>query len=134
MRCSKLAAALLVAVMLAGSSSRVVGADEKSPDAAKPAAVEKESKKAKSVRLTKPWKQISSLSDEQKTKIADLHKKALEEKKAVEQREHEAIMALLNDDQKAEVSAMMEKETSQRKMKTKKGDDAEDGASSEKAG
>ena len=105
MRRSNWAVAVLLAAGIIGSASLASrAADEKAAgDKAAPTSTEKTAKKsAKSPRLTKPWSDMSSLSDDQKMKIADLHKKSLEEKKAIDQKEHDAIMALLNDDQKAE--------------------------------
>ena len=96
-------------------------ADEKKPEAPKEAATEKPAKKSKSVRLTKPWSGIASLTDDQKAKIDAIHKKKVEDVKELEKKEKEAIMAVLDDKQKAEVQAMMEKQTSEGKMK--KGDE-----------
>jgi Spy/CpxP family protein refolding chaperone len=92
-------------------------ADEKKADAPKEASTEKPAKKAKAVRLTKPWNGISSLTDEQKAQIDTIHKKKVEDVKELERKEKEAIMALLNDQQKAEVQAMTEKATAEGKMK-----------------
>ena len=88
----------------------------------------------KGPRLVQPWSKMESLTDEQKVKIAEIHKKAVADKKQIEEREREDIMALLNDEQKSEVTAMMEKSTAERKMSTKK--DAADGPAkpAEKAG
>src|SRR4051812_21541312 len=100
---SSWAAALVLGSMFCGSAAVARAADDKAAaDAPKAAASsgEKPAKKMKAVRLVKPWSGMSSLSDEQKAKIADLHKKSLAEKKEAEQREHDAIMALLDDKQK----------------------------------
>ena len=105
MRRSNWAVAVLLAAGIIGTASLASrAADEKAAgDKAAPTSTEKTAKKsAKAPRLTKPWSDMSSLSDDQKMKIADIHKKSLEEKKAIDQKEHDAIMALLNDDQKAE--------------------------------
>ena len=109
MRRSNWAVAVLLAAGLIGSVSLVTrAADEKAAsDKAASNSTEKPAKKsAKAPRLTKPWSDMSTLSDDQKTKIADIHKKSLDEKKAIEQKEHDAIMALLNDDQKAEAEKL----------------------------
>lgn len=109
MRRSNWAVAVLLAAGIIGSASLASrAADEKTTgDKAAPTSTEKPAKKsAKAPRLTKPWSDMSSLSDDQKTKIADIHKKSLEEKKAIEQKEHDAIMALLNADQKAEAEKL----------------------------
>ncbi len=80
---------------------------------AKPAKADK----PKVVRLTKPWKDIASLTDEQKSQLVEIHRKALDEAKQVAQREHDASMAVLNDAQKTELTAMQEKESAEKKMK-----------------
>ena len=72
---------------------------------------------ARQVRLTKPWSGLASLSDEQKRQINQIHRKAVAEKRAVDKRERDDIMALLNDQQKAELTAMEEKQEAQRKAK-----------------
>src|SRR4051812_36346510 len=101
------AVALVTAGLFGAAPLRVRAADEKSE---KPAAspTEKPAKKggAKGTKLVKPWADMSSLTDDQKSKIADIHKKSLEEKKAIDQKEHEAVMALLNDEQKAEAEKL----------------------------
>jgi hypothetical protein len=109
MRRSNWAVAVLLAAGLIGTASLVTrAADEKAAgDKAASTSTEKPAKKsAKAPRLTKPWSDLSSLSDDQKMKIADIHKKSLDEKKVIEQKEHDAIMALLNDDQKAEAEKL----------------------------
>lgn len=81
-------------------------------------AAQKDTKKqASKARLTKPWKDLSSLSDDQKTQIAAIHRKAVQEIKQIQQREREAITALLNDDQKAELQALTDKAATQRKAR-----------------
>lgn len=120
MRRSVWAVIVVSAGLIGGVSARLHAADEKAADVARPAAsaaTEKAGKKARQVRLTKPWNQIASLSDEQKGKIAEIHKKAVADTKQIEAREREDIMAVLTDEQKAEVNAMTEKATAERKMK-----------------
>ena len=85
--------------------------------AAAKAAGEDTQKKAAKVRLTKPWRDMASLNDEQRAQIAAIHRKAVQEIKAIERREREEIMALLNDEQKSELQALVEKNTLQRKAK-----------------
>jgi hypothetical protein len=55
------------------------------------------------VKLTKPWSDIETLTDDQKDKIAALHKKALAEINAIEKREKDEITAVLTDAQRAEM-------------------------------
>jgi Spy/CpxP family protein refolding chaperone len=72
----------------------------------KPATEAKAEKKPATGRLTKPWSQVSSLSDEQKSKIRQIHAKAVADKKAIDEKERVDILALLNDEQKAEVEKL----------------------------
>ena len=72
---------------------------------------------ARPVRLTKPWRDLNSLSEDQKRQINQIHRKAAADVKAVEQREHEEIMALLSEPQKSELKAMEEKDKAEKKAK-----------------
>ena len=72
---------------------------------------------ARSPRLTKPWRDLGSLSDEQKKQIADIHRKAVQDKNVIEEREKADIMALLNDQQKGELKTMLDKEAADRKAR-----------------
>lgn len=65
---------------------------------------------ASSVKLTKPWSEISSLSDEQRTKIHDIHVKALAQVSEIEKQEKADIMAVLDDKQKVELKEAMSKD------------------------
>lgn len=97
--------------------------------------------KARQVRLTKPWKDLTSLTDEQKRQISDIHRKAVQDKNAVERRERDDIMALLNDSQKADLKAMLDKQAAERKARaatnaakqSAAGEKASDGDSDENA-
>lgn len=90
-------------------------------------------KQANKARLTKPWKDLSSLSEDQKTQIAAIHRKAVQEIKQIQQRERDAIMALLNDEQKTEIQTLTDKAAAERKTrqpaKAKNADEATDAAS-----
>ena len=81
-------------------------------DQAKPAAAEK---KPASGRMAQPWSKMSSLSEEQKDKIKAIHAKALEEIKAIRDKERADIVALLTDDQKNELKSVEEKAMAERK-------------------
>ena len=108
-----------VAAFVGSSTLVATAADEKAPAGEKPAVAEKAGKKAKAktVRLVKPWSDMASLSDEQKTQINDIHKKALAEIKEVKQREVDACVAVLSEEQKAEYNKMVAKDTADKKMK-----------------
>jgi Spy/CpxP family protein refolding chaperone len=74
----------------------------------KRAAADAKPEKKQSVRLVKPWIDMSSLSDEQKEKIKTIHAKANDEVKAIHEKEHAEIVALLSDDQKNELKSLEE--------------------------
>ena len=65
-------------------------------------------------RLVQPWSKISSLSEEQKTKIREIHGKAVAEINAIREKENADILALLNDEQKAEAQKLMEAQRTSR--------------------
>ena len=119
--------AALVAAMAVGSASTFVrAADEAKPasgeakaaaKAADDAGEKKEGKKL--ARLTKPWNQLT-LTEEQSTKIREIHAKALAEQKAIEEREKSDIMALLTDAQRSELKALADAEAAAKKAAPKK--------------
>jgi Spy/CpxP family protein refolding chaperone len=80
-------------------------------DSEKPAA----SKARSSARLTQPWSKMTTLSDEQKSQIREIHSKANQEIKAIHEKETADIMALLSNDQKAEVQKLIDQQTTLRK-------------------
>lgn len=69
----------------------------------------------KAVRLVQPWSKLTSLSEDQKQQIDQLHKQALEEMKAIRQREREQILAVLTEEQKAELQAYEEQQIADRR-------------------
>src|SRR5215207_7882924 len=83
---SVFASFVVAAFAVALSCSALLAADEAKPAGSPaPAAAEEKAapakpKKAKAARLTKPWADMTSLTDEQKTQIAEIHRKAVEEK------------------------------------------------------
>jgi Spy/CpxP family protein refolding chaperone len=54
-------------------------------------------------RLIQPYSKLTSLSDDQKDKILSIHKDYNAQRKELEKKERDEIMALLTDDQKKEV-------------------------------
>ncbi|HEX8322535.1 MAG TPA: hypothetical protein VF595_01360 [Tepidisphaeraceae bacterium] len=66
-------------------------------------------------RLTGVWGKMGSLTPEQKTQIAAIHKKALADKKAIDAQEQTDIMALMTPEQKAEVEKITEDAAAARK-------------------
>lgn len=61
-------------------------------------------------RITKPWSELKDLTASERTSILEIHQKAVEEKKAIDLKEHQDILALLTPDQKQEVSKIEENE------------------------
>lgn len=103
-----------VAVIVTTSAMLVTGAlSLRAQDADQDAKAEKQSRK---IRLVLPWSQMTSLSDEQKQQISDIHKRTGEEVNRLKAKEREEIMALLSDEQKSEA----EKIESDRKVASKK--------------
>jgi Spy/CpxP family protein refolding chaperone len=92
-------------------------------------AAEPGDKKPMGSRLTQPWSKISSLSDEQKSQIREIHSKALAEKKAIDEKERADIMALLNDEQKSEAQKLIDE---QKKTKPPVGTEVRGDPSNEK--
>ena len=82
------------------------GADEPKSPTTKPA----EAKSGHVAKVTKPWSDIPSLTDEQKEKIKAVHEKALAEINVLEKKEKSDIEALLTDAQKTEMADMKTKE------------------------
>jgi Spy/CpxP family protein refolding chaperone len=80
----------------------------------------KPAKPMKGPRLVQPWSKMESLTDEQKIQIADLHKKAVAEKKKIDEQEEADIKALLTDEQKVELQKLLEDTAVKRKAGPKK--------------
>jgi hypothetical protein len=74
------------------------------------------------IRIIKPYSEIPDLTDEEKVKISSIHKKVLEETKALDLKEDDDIRAVLTDDQKAELDKIIadKKEKTAEKSKEKK--------------
>lgn len=60
--------------------------------------------------LTKPWNELKDLTDDEKTKIIEIHRKAVEQVHEIEAKERTDIMALLSDQQKTELTAIEAKD------------------------
>jgi hypothetical protein len=97
-------------------------------------------RRATPARLTKPWNQLTGLSEDQKKQIRQIHRKSVDEVKAIEARERDDIMALLSDAQRAELKGLEEKAAADRKTKAaqqkaeKSAAVAKDTAATEEAG
>lgn len=74
------------------------------------------------IRLEQPYSKIPDLTDDEKAKIEEIHKKSLTDIKAIREKEEEDIRAVLTDDQKAELDKINadKRAMSQEKTKEKK--------------
>lgn len=89
-------------------SSAVMAADSKTATDSTPAAPKGHA------RLTKPWNELKDLTEDEKTKILEIHQKALDEVKEIDAKEHKDIMALLTEDQQKEVAEIEKKDKAAR--------------------
>ncbi len=104
MKVSSLSKVALVGAILVGA---LVGfADDKPKEKTK-----------KAPKLVQPWSLMSSLSDDQKTQIIDLHQKANDEVNAIRDKEKNDIMALLSDEQKKELEEALAKKAAEDKAR-----------------
>ena len=92
----------LGAMIVLSTSALVMSADEMKERAA-PAT------KPSSARLFTPYSRMTSLTDEQKTKIRDIHKDVLAEIRKINEKQAADIAALLTDEQKKELKELEEK-------------------------
>ena len=121
--------AAAVALGLVGASAALVqraGAEENAADTVEAADPVKAVDDAgdKGPRLVKPFSQMTTLDGEQRRTIARIHKDALKKIRDVREQEETDILAVLNDDQKAEYERLLEQDKMKR---SKKADDAEAG-------
>jgi hypothetical protein len=61
-------------------------------------------------RLVKPWADLASLREEQRSKIVEIHAAASEAKRRIDEQERADILALLTDEQKSELDAMVQRD------------------------
>lgn len=100
--------------------------EEKKDDKAKTA--------VKGPRMWGIWAKLTTLSPETKIKIKEIHDKALDEKKAIDNKEEADILALLSDEQKLELQKVKEDEAAAKKaMADKKKDGAKEEPKKEEA-
>ena len=90
---------------------------EAKPEARESKPARAEAEKARPGRLTKPWSDLKSLTDEQKAKIIEIHRQAVAAKKEIDRKEKEDVMALLTPEQQAELIALAESEAAARKAR-----------------
>ncbi|HTL30011.1 MAG TPA: hypothetical protein VL282_12350 [Tepidisphaeraceae bacterium] len=124
---------VLVGAMALSLTGVVLRAADESKPADSAAQTEKKSDKKPSAggRLIQPYSKLTSLSDDQKEKILGIHKDFNAQRKELDRKEREQIMALLTDDQKKEVEKI-EGEKKTTGSKSAKGDAKSADSSSEK--
>jgi hypothetical protein len=66
-------------------------------------------------RIVAPFNLLSDLSDDQKAQIRAIHAETIAEEKALRDKEHDEIFALLSDDQKKELQDVESKTEAQKK-------------------
>jgi hypothetical protein len=77
-----------------------------------------DSARPRSIRLVQPWSKLTTLTDEQKAKINEIHLKANAAKRDIERKERTDIVALLNEEQQAELKKLEEQERVAAKERT----------------
>ena len=90
-----------------------------------------ESTPAPHVKVPAPYNLLTDLSDDQESKIKDIHSEILDEQKQLKQKEHDEIAAVLTDDQKKElddleVKAAMEKKAAEEERRAKEEEEKAD--------
>lgn len=68
-------------------------------------------------RLVKPWSQMTTLSVDQKEKITQIHADANEAMRKIRERERADIMALMTEENKTELTALMETDRAEQKAR-----------------
>jgi hypothetical protein len=69
------------------------------------------------VRLVLPWRDMTTLTDEQKLRIYEIHRQALAAKKAIDEKERADILALMNDQNLAELNDVESRRAAERKQR-----------------
>jgi len=101
------AALVLGSSLIVGQVRSVGAADAKAGAGGAPNAKPAAADAAESVKLTKPWSEIKSLTADQKAKINGIHTKANAQVNAIHKQEQADILALLSDAQKAEYNQVL---------------------------
>jgi Spy/CpxP family protein refolding chaperone len=68
--------------------------------------------------IVAPFNKLSDLTDDQKSKIRDIHTEILDEEKQLHQKEHDEITAVLTDDQKKELEDIEARMAAEKKAGT----------------
>lgn len=106
MKTGHLVFGLAVATMFAMGVLAIAEDSSTQPSAATPSSHE---------RLITPFNKLSDLTDDQKVKLRDIHSAALDEEKALRQKEHDDMLAVLTDDQRKELDDIVAKASDEKK-------------------
>ena len=87
--------------------------ENKAPEAK----AEAKEKKVAGPKMWGIWRKFTSLTPEQKVKMAEIHEKALAEKRKIEDQEEADLLAQLTDEQKVELQALKESDAAKKKAK-----------------
>jgi hypothetical protein len=117
--------ALLLGLALVASSV-VVAQDERSKGTQQP------DRPISRAKLVKPWSDLRTLSDDQKHQIVQIHATALDEMRRVREKEQTDIMALMTDENKAELAELKAKERADAKARRTAGKDGDPANQGEK--
>lgn len=111
---AKLLGAALAALL--GTSVVVLAEDTPAKGESEAPKAEKQEAKVKEVRFL-PYRELASLTDEQKAQINEIHARYVAERKKLEEQEHAELKALLTPEQVAELQQVEEKRAAERKAR-----------------
>jgi Spy/CpxP family protein refolding chaperone len=86
------------------------------------------------IKLEKPYSEMTDLTDDEKSKILEIHHKALADMKAIKDKEDVDVRAVLTDDQKAELDKVVAETRQKREEKQAERMKKKDGAATQPAG
>lgn len=113
-----MACALAIGGAVLAQAGGAPDGDAKAPKAvAKAADQALEVAQGKAIRLPQPWSFVTTLSDEQKARIAEIHQQTLEKIRALREEEEQQILALLSDEQKDEIERTVESRKAEAKVR-----------------
>ena len=105
------------AITLRAQDAQPAPAEGQSKAVEMPAETAERAPATRPVRLTIPWRLMENLSDEQRSRIAEIHKKAVADIRAIETKEREDVLAVLSDEQKVELKAIEERRAAEQKQR-----------------
>jgi hypothetical protein len=114
-----------IAVLLVLLLTAPLVADDGGADPAKTPPPPPAKPDTKNVRIIKPFSELKDLSPDQTEKLREIHKKYLDQIKAIEAQQHQELMAVLSDDQKKELADIEAKDKIEKKVSKAKAKDAD---------